>query len=98
MRGGIGAVLVLFAACSGPIRQTGLSGSNGVCATQVEQDPRVRAILARGAAVPEYYADHQGELQEARRQSEIACLRRLGLAPPGGVEAPKQRNSLFQGF
>ena len=98
MRGGIGAALVLLAACSGPTRQTELSGPNGVCAKQAEQDPRVRAILARGAAVPEYYADHQGELQEARRQSELACLRRLGLAPPGGVEAPKQRNSLFQGF
>lgn len=60
-----------------------------VCQDAVARDPEVRRLIAIGTGTPFFYAEHQDELRRARRRAELACLRARGLAPRGGVEAPR---------
>ncbi len=66
------------------------------CRAQVYQDPTVRHMIAVQAGSLWLQANGQSALAEAKRQALYACLRARGLAPPGGVEAPRPPSATFR--
>jgi hypothetical protein len=65
------------------------------CRSQANDDPEVRRLLAITAGTQSFAFAHNNELQDARQQAQLRCLRARGLAPPGGVEGPKRSYNLF---
>lgn len=80
------ALLLLLAGCGPPE-----TPAEAACDRQAENNPAVRELILKGAGSPDFLAEHQESLALARRQATLACLRSRGLAPPGGVEAPRSR-------
>lgn len=82
-RGTALALLALLAACApeSPVDQA--------CDEAVDNDPTVKMLIIKGVSNPYIQATTQDELKAARQQARLACLRRRGLAPPGGVERQK---------
>ena len=68
------------------------------CKAQANDDPEVRHLVAASAGSGSFARDHQYDLRDARRQATLRCLRARGLAPPGGVEAPRREPSPFEGL
>lgn len=68
------------------------------CRARANDDPAVRRLLADSAGSPIFAKDHRAALHDARRSAMLACLRKRGVAAPGGVEAPKARQGLFGGL
>ena len=68
------------------------------CHSRANDDPVVRHLLAASAGSETFAKDHYAALRDARHSATLACLRRRGLAAPGGVEAPKTHGSVFNGF
>ena len=68
------------------------------CKAQANDDPEVRRLIAASAGGGSFASEHQYDLRDARRQATLRCLRARGLAPPGGVEAPRREPYLFDGL
>jgi hypothetical protein len=69
------------------------------CKAQSSDDPEVRRLIAINAGSESFQAQQgQLELEDARKQATLKCLRARGLAPPGGVERPRREHNLFDGL
>ncbi len=87
------AVPLLVAACA-----SNAPPAVRACRARANDDPTVRQLLAASAGSETFAKNHYAELRDAQHVATLACLRKRGLAAPGGVEAPKTRESLFGGF
>lgn len=88
----VALLCMMLSACAQP------ASPQAGCERQVDSAPEVRDLRLKAAGSPTFLLEHQDELREATRRAELACLRSRGLAPPGGVEAPRRPNSLFNGL
>ena len=77
------ALLALLAACAPetPIERD--------CDKAADNDPTVKLLIMKGLGNPYIQGTTHGELKAAEQQARLACLRRRGLVPPGGVERPR---------
>jgi len=57
------------------------------CARQAQNDPAVVELYTGNSGLYMQSEAYQGELKARKRQAEMKCMQRLGLAPPGGVES-----------
>ena len=85
--------LLLPAACAG-----NKPPEVAACERQADDDATVRDLLLKSAGSEHFQIEHAQDLKDAKARATQACLRRRGLAPPGGVEAPRRPNSLFNGL
>ena len=85
---------MLLAAC-GPSG----SGPEAVCEREANNDPDVSRMTQVGLANPGMVMGLQDDIRIARDRARRACLQRMGVIPAvGGVEAPRQPRSMFDGF
>ncbi len=92
-----GALLALLAAAAlGGCAGKPPNPAEAECRAQVFEDPAVKHMIAVQAGSLWLQADHQAALAEAKREALLACLRARGLAPPGGVEAPRPPTATFR--
>ncbi len=82
-RGAALALLALLAGCAPE------SPVDRVCDAAVDNDPTVKLMVMEGLGNPYFYDTSLDELNAAKQQARLACLRSRGLAPPGGVERRK---------
>ncbi len=79
------AVIIMalaLASCSGQD-----SSAQAQCERQASQDPAVHTVYSRSSGYYTFSPTPQySDLQEARRQAVIRCMRAKGLLPPGGVQ------------
>ena len=82
-RGAVLALLALLAGCApeSPVDQA--------CDAAVDNDPAVKELMMKGLGNPFFLDSNQDKLKAARQKALLDCLRRRGLAPPGGVERQK---------
>ena len=80
-------LLPLLAACATPE-----SPDQRACDHQANEDPAVKQLIIKGVGNPYFQSNSQDELNAARQQARLACLRSRGLAPTGGVERQKPLN------
>jgi hypothetical protein len=59
------------------------------CQQEANGDPTVRALRMKMAGTSWWRANYQQDLAVAEREALLKCMRRIGLLPPGGVEAVK---------
>lgn len=60
------------------------------CAAQVDADPVVRDLIAKGAGSEHFKWENEGVLAQARKDAETTCLQGRGvLRRGGGVEPPR---------
>jgi hypothetical protein len=76
--------LVLLAACG-----TTESPDQRACDAAVNEDPAVKLLIIKGVGNPHFQANSQDELNAAKQEARLTCLRSRGLAPKGGVERQK---------
>ncbi len=79
-------LLLLLSACS--TAQPGTPEAR--CAQQAESDPAVLDIYTRTNGIYMQSARDQAELKALKREAQLKCLQKLGLAPPGGVQAVRR--------
>ena len=89
----LGLALAL-AGCAGAPRNP----QQAACESQADDSPAVRDLRAKMAGTGQLQIELQPQLANAKKQATLACLRQRGLAPPGGVQAPKRSNTLFNGL
>ncbi len=77
-------VLFLLAACS-----TNETAPERACDRAANDDPAVQALILKGVGNPYFQSNSQDELNAAKQDARLACLRSRGLAPKGGVERQK---------
>jgi hypothetical protein len=94
MRGALFALLA--AACLSGCGGKPPDPAEAQCRAQVFEDPTVKQMIAVQAGSLGLQMAQQGALAEAKRQALLACLRARGLAPPGGVEAPRAPSATFR--
>ena len=87
-----------LASCGGGHPKAAADPGVAQCRAQVSADPVVKHLQAVQAGSLWLQADGQADLAEARRQALLTCLRARGLAPPGGVEAPRAAPGTFNGL
>jgi hypothetical protein len=81
-------LLLLLAGCSGGAAD---NTPEQACVRQAEDDPAVTELVRKGAGNLSYQWQNADQLNAAREQAKLKCLRARGLAPKGGVELPRQR-------
>lgn len=86
----LAALCLLLAACA-----SSEPPAVRACEAQVNDDPEVRRLIIASAGSETFALQHHYELDDARQQAKLRCLRARGLAPPGGVEAPQRTYNLF---
>lgn len=59
------------------------------CARQAVNDPAVKDLLMKAAGSPYLLREGERQRHAAEQDAQIACLRKRGIIPPGGVERPK---------
>ncbi len=59
------------------------------CDRAADEDPAVKTLIIKGVGNPYFQSNSQDELNAAKQQARLVCLRSRGLAPPGGVERQK---------
>jgi hypothetical protein len=79
-------LLPLLGACAGPAGNT----PQAQCAREAYNDPDVKRMIMEQAGSPYLMRTDQAELEQAKHQAALRCLRARGLAPPGGVEPLRQ--------
>ncbi len=79
-------ILLLLLLLSGCARE---SAPDVTCDAQVDRDPEVRDLIAKGAGSEHFKLETDDVLLQARHRARVACLQKLGVLPQGGVEAPK---------
>ena len=77
------ALLVLLAGCAGRAPQ---DPQQAACAAQAEDAPAVKELVRKGLGNPNFAWSNERQLNDARSDATLACLRQRGLAPRGGVE------------
>ena len=77
-------LLCLVAACS-----TNETTPERACDRAANDDPAVQALIIKGVGNPYFQSNSQDELNAAKQDARLACLRSRGLAPKGGVERQK---------
>jgi hypothetical protein len=80
-------LLSLLAACG-----TAESPDQRACERQANEDPAVKQLILKGVGNPYFQSNSQEELNAAKQQARLVCLRSRGLAPNGGVERQKPLN------
>ncbi len=81
---GLAALLLLLAGCG-----TNEGPDQRACDRQADEDPIVKQLILKGVGNPYFQNNSQQELSVAKQEARLACLRRRGLAPAGGVERQK---------
>ena len=76
----IGCAMLLLAGCAHDDTPA------GECERQVYQDPAVKELIMMGMGDLLLQRANEAKLDRAKQQARRACLERLGLARPGGVE------------
>jgi hypothetical protein len=56
------------------------------CERQAEDDPQVKALANRALANAQLMVDLRDDIKFAYKQAVVACLRKKGIGPKGGVE------------
>lgn len=77
-------LLLLLAGCG-----TAESSDQRACDRQADEDPTVKKLIIIGVGNPYFQNNSQEELNVAKQEARLACLRKRGLAPNGGVERQK---------
>ncbi len=77
-------LVLLLAACG-----TAESPDQRACDAAVNEDPAVKLLIIKGVGNPYFQANSQDELNTAKQEARLTCLRSRGLAPKGGVERQK---------
>ena len=80
-------LLSLLAACG-----TTESPDQRACERQANEDPAVKQLILKGVGNPYFQSNSQEEMNAAKQQARLVCLRSRGLAPNGGVERQKPLN------
>ncbi len=81
------AALAALAACLAGCASGPPAGSpQAVCEAQADDDPKVTELRVKALGSPIEAVNLRSDIAFAHRQAMQACLRKLGLAPPGGVE------------
>jgi hypothetical protein len=80
------------------LTQTTLPRTPDACEKQADQLPDVVAIRMKILGNLSVEGENQAPLAAALRRGTIACLQSRGIVAPGGVEAPRQDRSLFNGL
>jgi hypothetical protein len=71
-----------LAACSGPENR-----AEAQCRREAARDPAVQTVYSRSDGYYTYAPTVQNsDLEEAKRQATLRCMRAKGLLPPGGVQ------------
>lgn len=65
------------------------SADQRACDRQADEDPTVKKLIIIGVGNPYFQNNSQDELNVAKQEARLACLRKRGLAPNGGVERQK---------
>ena len=58
----------------------------GECEREVYQDPAVKELIMMGMGNLQLQRANEAKLDRAKQQARRACLQRLGVVRPGGVE------------
>ena len=78
---------LILAACSG-----GADNSpQAQCERQADDDPKVMEIYTRTNGAYTFDPLVNRDLQLAKREATMRCMRAKGLAPPGGVQVVQPR-------
>ena len=59
------------------------------CQQQAVNDPQVKELIIKGVSNSNFQFAGKEQLQAAEQDATLACLRRRGVVPPGGVERQK---------
>jgi len=76
--------LALIAACCASTKPA--DPAQQECERQAEDDPQVKALANRALANAQLMVDLRPDIKFAYRQAVVACLRKKGIGPKGGVE------------
>ncbi len=77
-------LLVLLAGCS-----AARTPDERACEGEANRSPAVEELILKGLGNPYVQSTTQDELNAARQQAFLTCMRGRGLAPKGGVERQK---------
>ncbi len=77
-------LLLLLAACA---REP--ESAQAVCERQANNDPAVKRLIIKGVGSAYFLHDSQDELNAAKQDAMLACLRDRGVIRKGGVERQK---------
>ena len=78
----IGCAVLLLAACA----HDNNNMPEGECEREVYQDPAVKELIMMGMGNLQLQQYNEAKLDRAKQQARRACLERLGIVRPGGVE------------
>lgn len=87
------ALALSLAGCGATAPGLAAGPPEAACRQEALASPEVKALMQQQPP-PERVTWHivwRQEIAEAERRSSLDCLRRAGLALPGGVEAPQPR-------
>lgn len=73
---------LLLAGCA-PARP---ANDQQACASQANDDPKVKALVERALGNPSFQFTGSEELAAAKQDATVACLRARGVVRGGGVE------------
>ena len=76
----------LLAGCGGSGRPL---TNEEYCQQQAVNDPQVKELIIKGVSNSNFQFAGKEQLQAAEQDATLACLRRRGVVPPGGVERQK---------
>lgn len=87
------AVLAALLAGCGGASTPARTPAEAACRAEARDSPEVKALMQRqpGTERVTWRIVWEQEVAEAERKHTLDCLRRAGLALPGGVEAPAPR-------
>ncbi len=77
----IGCAVLLLAGCAHADNTPA-----GECEREVYQDPAVKELIMMGMGNLQLQRANEAKLDRAKQQARRACLERLGVVRPGGVE------------
>jgi len=78
----VAALALGVGACSTP------TTPEEVCKAEADKDPTVQNLMFQDMANPSRDLELRPQIADARRHANELCLRKQGLAPPGGVQRP----------